>query len=342
MRVSQPTVPCGFLSKQATSALKGIAIMLMLFHHLFTFPTYWVGGTTIPLLENVAQYLCWPTKLCVGLFAFLTGWGYAFTKRKTIAYSLKKILHVYTRYWVVFAALLAVCLISGCFEPKWQDVLLEIAALRRPIMYFAWYVPFYAIAMLLLPLLTRVKNFIADVIFVLILPLVGSFVLMKGFERLSLPICAELCSYLFSYFPCVALGYLMAKWRLISDWVLPLAKKYHLYHWPIRFLMILLPFVGRYFLPDIMGVNLDLVYVPVFILGATEFIRNFKLLHFFGNYSLSIWFLHCAFFGATASALQKFAYFPYYEPLVFLWVLFSLSAISYVIEKLFSICKVKI
>ena len=54
------------LSKQDTTAIKGIAICLMLWHHLFL--------RTVEF-GNVAHYLAQVFKVCVALFLFVSGYG---------------------------------------------------------------------------------------------------------------------------------------------------------------------------------------------------------------------------------------------------------------------------
>ena len=77
-----------------TNILKGIAVIFMFVHHMFTFPRWYIDSISYPELKDFASFFCSPFKLCVGMFA-----------------------------------------------------------LKRPIMCFCWYVYFYIVAMLILPLL---------------------------------------------------------------------------------------------------------------------------------------------------------------------------------------------
>lgn len=67
------------LNKETTSVIKGVAILLMIFHHLYGF--YGLAlDTVLPALENAGvafmhNYAAC-ARACVGLFAFVTGYGY--------------------------------------------------------------------------------------------------------------------------------------------------------------------------------------------------------------------------------------------------------------------------
>jgi uncharacterized membrane protein len=69
-------------TKYYTEMMKGVAILLMLFHHLFGFPSWFVEGVTyigIPFRVNTAEYVLGQFgHICVAIFAFLTGYGMFF------------------------------------------------------------------------------------------------------------------------------------------------------------------------------------------------------------------------------------------------------------------------
>ena len=70
-------------TKNHTEILKGVAILLMLFHHLFAFPEWYVEGVSyigIPLRANTLEYVIGQFgHICVAVFAFLTGYGMFFS-----------------------------------------------------------------------------------------------------------------------------------------------------------------------------------------------------------------------------------------------------------------------
>lgn len=88
-----------FFSKDTTSVIKGVAIILMFMHHFWGFPD-WIlpeyGGQSYERLS----VLRFPLKICVLIFCSLSGYFYYFSKEKTLRYSLRKIRAIVVRYWV--------------------------------------------------------------------------------------------------------------------------------------------------------------------------------------------------------------------------------------------------
>ena len=95
-----------FIDREYTNIIKGIALLLMFIHHLFTFPdTFLIKNINVPDLQCFAEIFNEPTKICVSIFAFVTGYFYFFNKSKTYRYSLKKASDLYVNYLVVFILL---------------------------------------------------------------------------------------------------------------------------------------------------------------------------------------------------------------------------------------------
>jgi len=73
-----------YFDKHTTNIIKGIALIFMFIHHMFTFPDAYIDGISYPALEPYAKWLCTPFNMCVAIFAFLTGYCYFFCKEKII------------------------------------------------------------------------------------------------------------------------------------------------------------------------------------------------------------------------------------------------------------------
>jgi uncharacterized membrane protein len=67
-----------YLKRDISSAIKGIALICMFLHHFFTFPDWYVEGISYPYLLGIVQYFYAPLKMCIPVFAFLTGYFYCF------------------------------------------------------------------------------------------------------------------------------------------------------------------------------------------------------------------------------------------------------------------------
>ena len=63
--------------REASQALKGIAIVMMLFHHCFQMASRYDGWTILfsPLREQQVINLAVGCKICVAIFAFISGYG---------------------------------------------------------------------------------------------------------------------------------------------------------------------------------------------------------------------------------------------------------------------------
>ena len=100
------------LRKQDTIAIKGIAICLMLWHHLFL--------RTVEF-GNVAHSLAQVFKVCVALFLFVSGYG--LTKqyfklekpyfKNTVKFLLKRYINFFLPYWFCFALVVLVGNLAG-------------------------------------------------------------------------------------------------------------------------------------------------------------------------------------------------------------------------------------
>lgn len=111
------------LSKQDTNVMKGIAIIAMLCHHVYTCQPEWVEA--YPSLLTTIGGL---GKVCVAMFLFCSGYGLAVQYEKvlaltnnfpdklraTIVFIIKRLLKFYSAYWVVF--LIFVPITVFCFD----------------------------------------------------------------------------------------------------------------------------------------------------------------------------------------------------------------------------------
>lgn len=96
-------------SRSDTKAIKGIAVILMLFHHLAGFPSrvpvgftgfesLWTGFVSDGYLQHFAQ----ASSICVSIFFFLGGYG-LYIRWKSSKLSVSgSIIDLYKSYWKVF------------------------------------------------------------------------------------------------------------------------------------------------------------------------------------------------------------------------------------------------
>ncbi|WP_299493842.1 acyltransferase family protein [uncultured Shewanella sp.] len=92
-------------SKRNGNILKGIAIILMYFHHLFAFPERIVEPNYFIAISNnidFEYYIAIFGKICVSMFLFLSGVGFSFSRERKLRYYLDKALGFYRAYIIVF------------------------------------------------------------------------------------------------------------------------------------------------------------------------------------------------------------------------------------------------
>lgn len=198
-----------FISKNTTKSIKGIALIMMFIHHLFTFPDYWIEGVYYPWLILHSNGFNLSSKLCVSIFCFLTGYFYFFAKKKNIKYSVRKVTDLLCAYWIVFIPLAIIALING-YEYSALEFFNELIAARRETMIFCWYVLFYIGMMFIFPLVAKIqcnKWYIDLIVFIFVIPTI--FRCVKPI--IQVPVFNELIGYLILYLPVALAGYIITQ-----------------------------------------------------------------------------------------------------------------------------------
>lgn len=96
--------------KNASTKIKGIAVFLMLFHHLFRSTELYAGYSIkwFPFLEGQVVSVADMSKICVALFAFVSGYGLTIKikKKPDKAIILKQIKGLIFRFICLFIPIL--------------------------------------------------------------------------------------------------------------------------------------------------------------------------------------------------------------------------------------------
>ncbi len=204
-----------FFDKEMTNVLKGIGIIMMLAHHCFTNPDWWMEGVDYPLLRAISPVLCNPLKTCVSMFAFITGYTYCFQKGKSYSYSIRKITDLLINYWFVYCVLALIAVLSVGYKYTFEGVVKEAVALYRPTMTFCWYVMFYYSTMLILPIYSKVagKNVVIDLLLsIIVIPIT----LNSINNTIETPEIKEIFNYFIGWAPCVFMGYIFASHNVFT------------------------------------------------------------------------------------------------------------------------------
>lgn len=317
-----------YFSRDISDALKGIALILMFIHHFFTFPDWITCGVEYPWIESFTAQFCAPTDICVCLFAFLTGYFYAFS-RGTLGYSLKKITDFLLSYWLVCIPMIALAVLTGCYTLSKAALALELLGLQNTVMTFCWYVNFFCIILLALPLLTHQhsRSPVLDVLVVLVVPTVA----LNIWVELDMNTIRHSVAWnLRQWYPCVALGWLFGKYGLFEKWFdrfLQGSGKLH--QGLVCALMVWFAFRGRYYIEGLypgtvtfrssdypIMLTEDVIFAPLFLYGGANLLMLLKatpvlrVLEKIGQKSMLMWFYHCIFFNCCKGFTQIVLYFP--------------------------------
>ena len=324
------------ISKDFGSIIKGLGIILMIIHHCFGFPNWFISAISYPDILPYAKHISSSTKICVSIFAFFTGWVYYFHRDKTFKYSLKKITNFLVCYWIDFLVIYVLAWSFCNYNPSIKQIFAELLPFHRfPLMIFAWYVIFYIWTMLALPICDRILKsenrvgaFFCCLSFIFIASLLNR---NNYFEWLRI-------QYLYIWFPTVLAGYYFAKFHVFDM----LQEKVSLLRPYLRFLLGVFIVICSLVLHAKNGfsvkINNGWYLAPMFIFGAYQIFHTFMKLNFvlifLGKHAMNIWFLHCIFFSKiTREVFQPLAYFPQNPIFVVILVLLVCSACSVVLTK---------
>ena len=112
-------------SRQDTKLMKGVAIFLMLMHHLWAFPERIAGGELWHVLnicgESSLAYFGSFGKICVSFFFFLGGYGVYLTTCSKKYDLIAKIKGLYLAYWKVFVIFIPLAFLFCAHQPTYCD-----------------------------------------------------------------------------------------------------------------------------------------------------------------------------------------------------------------------------
>lgn len=311
------------ITKKQSAILQGIAIWMMVYHHLYSFAVEY--NSIFPFIQaEEAARIAWFCKLCVGIFAFVSGYGlyYVLEKqpgerffgRMAAAYRcmLMRILKLYGKLWLVMFLYMGI--LFGILRLPFDASQLpgNLTALNPTYNGAWWYVEQYAKMLLVLPfldlLLTRFDQPAERKrrrTFYLILALAGAGVVVAG--RLCWPalwnlVLAVKNGLRLSFLTIFAVGYLMARFALyqradkalrrVGGW-LPVC---------VSAALVCLVIVLRVLLAtDAAYAKFDFLLVPAFVYGLLTLLAYVPplgtFLAWWGHQSTYIWLVHGFLYG---------------------------------------------
>lgn len=325
------------VNKEETLEIKGLAIILMFWHHLigcgsFLFLTE--NQTWVPCFGSYDVILGEGSKVCIALFAAASGYG--LYKSYIGSPSVKGLSAIGKRagtflitYWTMFLIAMPYLAIFGKFHPEWIPVNLFALLHNDEMLYlsFSWYVKVYIEILLVLPLVkyldSRIHSLCTDIVLFIVLP-----VYLCGFlpdaESQFIGWDTNILSsirLLLLWYPAFHAGALLAKYKVIEK----LSKRYgQASRVSIVFAVVAVLILIEYWRRRFFGGYTDALCVAGIILLVDFCHKNAKwdgpskLLKFLGKYSFQYWLLSGMFFLNTTE-FQFLLVLPKYSVLILPW-----------------------
>lgn len=330
-------------TKDDTAFAKGIALILLLIHHLFfkgagiRYEGLYIGGFEIYSILSLLG------KVCITIFVILSGYGLSesFKSRKEgylkfIYRHTKKIYLNYWFFWLVFVPIgifffgRTLSLVYG--DPLWPKLLINFFGMQELFRFYGynptwWFVTLIVLLYLLFPILNLLVEKLKA----------WSLVLFTGLMYLNLLIDINkfpLINVLYIYMASFALGIYLSKTDGLSKITSYFSfKKSKWFIYPIVLgLFTLLRIFVQLKVGVLEATKLDAVYGLAIILFSHQFFRRGWLteqIRLIGVHSFNIFLFHTFIYSLFLSSL---IYWLRYPPSIFIVLLFSCLIISIGLE----------
>jgi hypothetical protein len=338
-------------SKNHTQIAKGVAICMMLYHHLFVIPERISCDYTsllnmvFPDTQHILAVFC---KLCVCAYVFLSGYGLFFSlKGKTILQMYKnvgiRIIKFMTLYLIVFFIFVPIGMVTGYFPWSMGNLIRGIMGwLTGTFNNTWWFINVYIMILLVTPFIVYIienRSFINKLSAAAIL--IAVYAINRLVYKLGIPnylyihylIHMENISVMLS----LSVGCICARYGIYEKMMHPFSKlrnnKRKIIPMIVMGIVALMSVVFRWMTTKgATYMTFDFIFAPVFIFSITTLIvlagakKPFLIL---GKHSTVMWLTH-AFLCYTYA--QKLVFLPYYSELVFLWFILLTLAVSYLVN----------
>lgn len=344
------------ITSEKTLHLKGIALLLLTFHHLFGVEYMDGWRAIIPGTEGVDYVVGQSGRICLAMFLFCSGYGlyksYISKESPKKTYILQRILKTLIPYWIVMFLTIAYLVYAGRFDPKYFFVNLFVLIPSNDILYasFSWFIKLYLLLILMLPLIRLIerkwkKNALIDILIYIVLPLAIAIIFNRFQDEnhfINIPL-FFVSSILFalSWFPLFAVGMLFAKYNTYKK-VRGFADRFP--GWLVMVLsflilgnMIYLRFITYNSIGDSVifwSCMADVFFGPIFICAFLLIMDNMKhksryIIPYAGKHSVYYWLLSGIFFINTFE-LQFLITWPKITVLIFIWTLLLLTPFVFI------------
>lgn len=337
-------------TKEHTKIAKGIAILFMVYHHLFVIPERLNNNyiSVINLLGyNFQSILANFAKICVCIFVFCSGIGlyYSLIELNSLRDMYKKVLvhglKLMMNYWIILLFVIPIGCGLNFFSINYLEGIFQLFTASYGSVAEWWFIKQYIALLILAPIVVRLFHNTKPIIKIIpIIIIVITFVLHRICTQYTF-LNQGIFYYLFDLIQyiwnidCVLaffVGVLCARNNLIHHY-----QKYKgCDRWIVCLFSVVIAIIIRVFFSNTpTSMNFDFIVVPLFVLPLVTVLYNTKIgkiLSFFGTHSTNIWLTHtfwCYYFG------QAIILLPRYSILIYIWLLFLSLLSSYIINLLY-------
>lgn len=324
------------MNRNETKMIQGLSVLAMICLHLFNTndfqglftPLIFVGG--IPL----SFYLSQISDFCVMGFAFSSGYGHykSFSSKDYYKKSLTRLLFLYINYWIILFLFSAVSMIMGQASSMPGDAVTFIKSFFTLTWSYNgtwWYLPVYAVIVLISPLVLKISQKVKPVILLGALTVIYCFSYMlrfkwcTGIEIIDWfgPFGMTLAEYLIGVLCCKICFFEKLKdfCGKINKWIL----------YPVFAIIFIGMLWFRVFMvrslaiAPITGFAVFCIFIAVKKPGVVE-----KFFVFISKHSTNIWLVHMFFYLGLFNNLVYKAKYPI---LVYIFMIALCLAVSYIV-----------
>ena len=309
-----------YFSKTDSKIIKGLAVILMLMHHLWAYPNNIAGGELKHIFNingiSSLYYLGLFGKICVSIFFFVGGYGIYKLSEDKDCNLLNNIKKIYIKYWKVFLIFVPIALlffrnqIAYCENASVYalysnfnktDLIKNFLGFADSLNWEWWFLHSYLIAIITFPFIKKLfenKSTFFNIIIIIIYTLLVSNVFpaignIKSIGLLKNNILyKELFLQTAPYVSCFWVGILFSKDNLLLKLKDRINEVIKLNIFFDIIGIILIVFIRLFVLDEMF----DIVFVPFLIIFFLDFVKRIKLLsktfELLGNHSTNIWLIH--------------------------------------------------
>lgn len=338
------------ITRQQSYVIQGAAILLMLWHHFFS-DIQFCGDKLFFWNSEVVWRAAWFGKICVALFAFVSGYGMFYALKRNGEESFfprllqdykivfRQLLFLYLKYWLVFLLLPGMELLTGFRRFDMGEFLGNLLGFSSTYQPTWWYMGQYVKMLLLLPLLELFFYAFPEreekkrrICFFGILSALGVL-----FTAVGLTLYRPLWDFLLnaarnlriSYFLPFCIGFLIARFRLYPLLASKLERIGKKGNTRLSAVVLIATVAVRVALSDSASyAETDFLLVPIFaytLLTLLQFAPPLeKVLAWFGRQSTYMWLFHGFFCAHLSAWLIRHVHFG----ILFYLILLALSAVA--------------